>query len=177
VTVAADRQWMVLEPGVIRAGTLRVSYSPVGIVRADKPFLLQLPPAGKYVFRYALSSGKGDWAAAKSYRMGRAFSNPLVAVSALDELSNKQLPPVHSFCSLAGGNLVVSAVKKAERDGAIVLRVFEAEGAAAQTPVEFLGRKRSFRLANLLEESAGQSEQSLLRVSPHQISTLRMRTE
>jgi hypothetical protein len=59
------------------------------------------------------------------------------------ELSNKQLPPVHSFCSLAGGNLVVSAVKKAERDGAIVLRVFEAEGAAAQTPVEFLGRKHA----------------------------------
>jgi len=38
---------------------------------------------------------------------------------------------------------VVSAVNKAERDGAIVLRVFEAEGAAAQTPVEFLGRKHA----------------------------------
>ena len=40
-------------------GMLRGSYSAVSIVLADKPFLHKLPPAGKYVFRYSLSSGKG----------------------------------------------------------------------------------------------------------------------
>jgi alpha-mannosidase len=175
--VAADRQLLVLGPGVIRAGMLRGSYSPVGIVRADKPFLLRLPPAGKYVFRYAVTSGKGDWAVGRSYRVGMGFSNPLAAVSAVDELSSKQLPPVHSFCSLAAENLVVSAVKKAERDGAIVVRVFEAEGARAETAVEFLGRRRSFQAVNLPEETAGQGERNLLRVRPYEISTLRIRIE
>ena len=69
----------------------------------------------------------------------------------------------------------MSAVKKAELDGAIVLRVFEAGGSAAQTSVEFLGRKRSFLPANLLEESAGRGEQDTLRASPHEISTVRIR--
>ncbi len=177
VTIAADRQLIMLGESVIRVGMLRGSYSPVGIVRADKPFLLQLPPAGKYVFRYSLSSGKGDWAAAKSYRTGMAFSSPLIPVSAVDELSSKQLPPTHSFCSLAAGNLVVSAVKKAELDDAIVLRVFEAGGTAGETPVEFLSRKRSFRTTNLLEEDVANADQDTLRVRPHEISTVRIKVK
>lgn len=57
LTVAADRQVVSLATGVIRAGMLRGSYSPVGITRHDKPFVRNLPPAGTYVFHYSISSG------------------------------------------------------------------------------------------------------------------------
>jgi len=88
---------MTLGEGVIRAGMLRSSYTSVTITREDKPGLRPFPTAGKYVFHYSLTSGKGGWAAAKSYRAGLAHSNPLIPVSAVDELSRKPLPPAQSF--------------------------------------------------------------------------------
>jgi alpha-mannosidase len=174
ITVAADRQLMILGDGVIRAGMLRGAYSYLGINRGSKAVLLQVPPVGTYVFRYSLSSGQGDWTAAKSYRLGMGFSTPLVPVTSVDGLSSKSLPPSRSFCSLAADNLVVSAVKKAQRDGAIVLRVFEMEGTRAQTPIEFRGRKSVFRTANLLEEGGRSGDQEVLRVNPYEISTVRL---
>jgi alpha-mannosidase len=174
LTVAADRQFMMLGEGVIRAGMMRGAFQSTGITRAGKPFLLTVPPAGTYVFRYSLYSGKGDWAAAKSYRDGMAFSNPLIPVSSVDRLAEKPLPPTHSFCSLAADNLVVSAVKKAERDGEVVLRVFEMEGSPARTSIEFLGRRSSFRTVNLLEEEVRSSDHETLRLSPYEISTIRL---
>jgi alpha-mannosidase len=105
-----------------------------------------------------------------------AFSTPLIAVSSVDVLAEKPLPPTHSFCSLSADNLVVSAVKKAEHDGAIVLRVFEMEGARVQTPIEFLGHKSGFRAVNLLEEEGRSGDQEILRVNPYEISTVRLLT-
>jgi alpha-mannosidase len=174
ITVAADRQLMILGDGVIRAGMLRGTYSSLTVNRGGKSVLVQVPPAGTYVFRYSLSSGAGDWAAAKSYRLGMGFSSPLIPVTSADGLSSKSLPPSRSFCSLAADNLVVSAVKKAERTGAVVLRVFEMEGSRAQTPVEFLGGKSVFRAVNLLEEESRSGDQEILRVNPYEISTVRL---
>jgi len=174
ITVAADRQLMILGDGVIRAGMLRGTYSSLGVNRGGKSVLVQVPPVGTYVFRYSLSSGKGDWMAAKSYRMGMGFSSPLIPVTSADGLSSKSLPPTRSFCSLEAGNLVISAVKKAERDGAVVLRVFEMEGSQAQTPIQFLGRRSGFQTVNLLEEQDHSSNQETLHVKPYEISTVRL---
>jgi alpha-mannosidase len=102
------------------------------------------------------------------------FSNPLLPVNALDDLSAKSLPPTRSFCALAADNLVVTALKKAERDDAIVLRVVEMDGVRAETPVEILGAKRSFRTVNLLEEGTGPGDQQALQVKPYEISTVRL---
>jgi alpha-mannosidase len=177
LTIAADRQLMVLGDGVIRAGMLRGTYSAVGFTRAGKQVLIQVPPAGKYVFRYSLSSGKGDWVAAKPHRAGMAFSTPLIPVCAANELSSKSLPPTRSFCALNADNLVVTALKKGESDGAIVVRIFETDGAKAETAVEFLGRRRDFRAANLLEEATRSAEEKTLRVRPYEISTVRLVAE
>jgi alpha-mannosidase len=175
VTITADRQLITLDEGAIRVGMLRSSYSPVGIVRDSKPFLRQFPPPGRYVFRYSLSSGKGDWAAAKSYRAGMELSNPLIPVSAVDELSTKSLPPTCSFCSLAADNVVVTALKRADRQDAVVLRVVEMNGSRTETPVEFLGRKCGFRGVNLLEDQTSSGDEETLRVSPYEIRTVRLR--
>ncbi len=174
LTVAADRQVMTLDPGVIRAGMLRGTYSQMSITRHGKPFLLQVPPAGTYVFRYSLSSGKGDWAAAKSYRAGMALNNPLIPFSPADELSQKSLPPTRSFCSFEPGNLVVSAVKKADLEPAVLVRLIEIEGSVADTSVEFLNQKRSFKEVNLLEEDEPSGEQMVLKVRPYEIRTLKL---
>jgi alpha-mannosidase len=175
-TLSADRQLMIVSPGVIRAGMLRGTYATQEIQRDGKTNLLQLPYAGTYTFRYSLTSGKGDWAAAKSYRIGSNFANPLIPVTSVNELSPKGLPPTHSFLSLPADNLVVSALKKAEQDGSIILRVYDAGGKEASTTVELLGSRRTFQSVNLLEEQSGQTGAQTLNVKPYEIGTIRIKT-
>ena len=104
-----------------------------------------------------------------------AFNTPLIPVSTVNELSQKSLPPARSFCSLDADNLVITALKKADADGAIVLRVFEIRGDTATSPVRFLGQNRKFRGANLLEEVGPTPESDVLRVAPYEISTVKLR--
>jgi len=70
-------------------------------------------------------------------------------------------------------NLVLSALKKADRDGAVVLRVFEIRGDTAEGPVRFLGRERSFRAVNLLEENLPTGQLNVLHVQPYEIGTIK----
>jgi alpha-mannosidase len=174
-TVSADHQFVTVGDRAIRAGMVRgTRFSPVNIVRGGQPFRYPWPPADTYVFHYSLTSGKGDWAAAKSWRAGMAFNTPLIPVSSANELSPKLLPPGRSFCSLDVDNLVITALKKADRDESIMLRVFEIRGDAAESPVQFLGQDRKFWVANLLEEVGAAREEEVLRVRPHEISTVKL---
>jgi alpha-mannosidase len=175
LTVSADHQMFSVDGQQIRGDMLRgTRYNPLNTVRGGKTVLVQQPPAGVYVFRYSITSNRGDWAAGKSWRAGMAFNTPLIPVVAEDELSHKTLPPEQSFCSVEGDGLVVSALKKADREDAIVLRLFDIRGVAAQTPVRWLGQERSFRVANMLEEASGGDEKSL-RVKPYEIVTVKIR--
>ncbi len=173
MTIAADHQVITLGDGAIRAGLFRGAYQSAKTTRQGKPYLLYVPPAGKYVFRYSLTSGKGDWRAAKSYRVGVDFNTPLSFFSPADDLSAKSLPPSQSFCSLEAPNLVVSALKKEESGPGVILRVFEIEGRSAETPVEFLGQRKSFQEVNLLEEAAGGGEQTL-QARPYEIKNVKL---
>ena len=172
-TVAADHQFLTVDDASLRAGMLRGTlYSPLRVVREGQPALSVWPQPGKYVFHYSFTSGKGDWARAKSWRTGMNFNMPLIPVTAVNELSQKPLPPERSFFSVDADNLVLSALKKADRDGTVVLRVFEIRGEVAESPVRFLGRERSYRVVNLLEESLPKGQQSVLHVQPYEISTI-----
>jgi alpha-mannosidase len=82
--------------------------------------------------------------------------------------------PTHSFCSLGAENLVITAVKKAERDNAIALRAVEMDGVPAETSVNLLGRKGRLGTVNLLEEEVSLGEKDTLRLKPCEISTVRV---
>ncbi|SPE40572.1 exported hypothetical protein [Candidatus Sulfopaludibacter sp. SbA3] len=176
LTVSADHQMFTVADHSIRGGMLRgTRYNPLNVVRGGKTVLIQQPPAGTYVYRYSITTAKGDWSAGKSWRAGMAFNTPLIPVSAVDELAHKTLPAERSFLSLDGDNLVVTALKKADREDAIVVRVFEERGAAAQTPVRFFGEDRSFKAVNMLEENLPGSDQRMLHLAPYEISTVKVR--
>jgi len=104
-----------------------------------------------------------------------AFNTALIPVSSVNELSRKTLPPERSFCSVEGDNLVVSALKKSDRDEGIVLRVFEMHGDAVRTPVRFLGEERSFRAANMLEEDLPGAAAKSLSLTPFEIGTIKFK--
>ena len=175
LTLAADHQFVRIGDDLIRAEMVRgTRFTSVKVVRGSEVTSLFYPPPGTYVFRYSLSAGKGDWKSAKAYRAGMAFNNPLLPVSVVDAISQKSLPPTHSFVSVSGENMVVSTLKKAEGGPAVLVRMYEMEGAPAESPVEFLGRARRFREVNLLEEDRGQQDQQVLHASPHEIKTIRL---
>ncbi len=176
ITLAADHQLVRLENGLIRASMLRGQrYTSVKIERGDEVTSIHFPAPGHYVFRYSLSSARGDWKAARSYRTGLDFNNPLIPVSVVDEISTKSLPPTHSFVSIRGDNLVLSALKKSAHDGSIILRLYEIVGTPAESPLTFNGKLLSFRTTGLLEEDKGGQDERILRVSPYEIKTVRLR--
>jgi len=175
LTISADHQFMTIADGSIRAGMLRgTRFYPANIVHEGHPVLVQMPPAGTYVFRYSLTSGKGDWAAVRSWRSGMAFNSALIPVVAENELSQKTLPAEQSFFSLDSDNLVVSALKKSDREDAIVVRVFDERGQSSQTPVHFLGQSRAFRAVNMLEEDLPAGETKVLNLQPYEIGTIKI---
>ena len=94
-------------------------------------------------------------ASPERHQAGLSFNSALLPVSVQDEISGKSLPPTHSFCSFQGTNLVISALKKADADGLIILRLYEIQGTKAETPVSFLGKEQKFQEINLFEEGFG----------------------
>src|SRR6266511_2683344 len=176
LTIATDHHLVKLEEGLIRAEMLRgARFTSVKVARGDEVTSLFYPPPGTYLFKYSLSSGRGDWKTAKSFQAGMDFNNSLIPISVVDNISRKSLPPTHSFGSWQGENLVLSAVKKSDLEDAVLLRLFEIKGSGTETHVEFLGQRRNFQEVNLLEEGAGRSEEQVLKVNPYQIKTIKLR--
>jgi len=174
-TVSADHNLIEVGDTAIRADMLRgTRFSPVTTIRNGQSMPDARPPAATYVFRYSFTSGKGDWSAGKSWRAGMAFSTPLIPVSSVNTLSEKPLPPEKSFLSFNADNLVLTAMKKSDLGGAIVVRAFEIEGNPAESSILFLGQERNFRQANLLEEDLPSGEQKTLHVQPYEIDTLKL---
>jgi alpha-mannosidase len=175
LTIGSSHQLYKLDPGVIRAEMLRgARFTSVKVVRGDEVTSLFYPPPGRYGFHFTISSAPGDWKTARAYQTGMNSTNPLIPVSVVDEVSHKSLPSKRSFLSVEAANLVVSSVKKAEADDSILVRVYEIEGRAAQTSVEFLGRRQKIRETNLLEEDVNGPEDLVVAVAPYEIKTVRL---
>ncbi len=175
MTVAANHQLVRLSDGMIAANMIRGQrYTSVKIVRGDEVTSIHFPAQGHYVFNYLFTSGPGDWKAAHSYQAGRSLNRPLLPVSVSDEISKKTLPPTNSFFSVQADNLVLSAVKKSESDGSIILRLYEIQGAQAETPITFLGKQQDFRETDLLEQELRPQDQRVLQANPYEIKTIKL---
>jgi alpha-mannosidase len=173
--VASDHQQVRLGDGLIRMEMLRgTRYTSVKVVRGDEVTSMFYPPPGRYVFRYSLSSGAGDWRSLKAYRAGKGLTNPLIGVEVADRISAKTLPPEQSFLSLGSENLVLSALKKSDLDNSLLVRVYEMEGLPAESSLRLLGSVASFGETNLLEEDVPGASKEVLKAGPYAIRTLKV---
>jgi len=80
----------------------------------------QLP--GKHLFRYAIYLHNGDWQRARVWKIAHHHLVPMRAIQT--DLHPGHLPLEHSFLSADPDSLVVSAVKKAGRGEAVVVRAY-----------------------------------------------------
>lgn len=173
LTVSADHQLFTVDKDAMRGDMIRgTTFNQLRTYQDGNPVPVKQPRAGTYVFRYSISSGKGNWAAAKAWRQGMAFNDALIGVVSEDELMPKTLPPEQSFLSVNGDSLVVTALKKADHGDGIVMRLFEADGESAATGVNFMGHLRGVHSLNMLEERTSSKELQTLHVNPFEIDTV-----
>ncbi|NOY41057.1 MAG: hypothetical protein GXP26_04355 [Planctomycetes bacterium] len=107
-------------------------------------------------FQYALVPHAGEWQEARVYRDGLEFNNPLVVHKTV---SHKGILSAQwSMLKVSHPNVVVSSVKSG-KEGATVLRVYEAAGKASpQVKIKFQTKIVSAHEANLMEDLGSKLE-------------------
>ena len=87
---------------------------------------------GKHTIFYALYPHQGGWKEAAVYRKGQEFNYPLYTI--LSPSHSGILPAKFSFFQISPPNVILYAIKKAEDDDCLILRVYETTGVSS--PVE-----------------------------------------
>jgi alpha-mannosidase len=110
------------------------------------PDALELKP---FIFEYALQFHKGDWRQSQIYQRAQEYCQPLLPIPARAEGT---LPSVFSFLELSPGNLLLSALKKAEDSEEVILRFFETEGIPTRGKVKAFREIKRAVVVDLLEK-------------------------
>jgi len=79
------------------------------------------------LFRYSLTSGKGNWKDGKAKDFGYSACLPLEVVY-MTGPKNGSFPSTHSFCRIEQPNVVLLTFKRAEDGNGFILRLWETEG-------------------------------------------------
>jgi len=131
---------------------------------------------GDHRFSFSIYSHAGDWR--NGYRRGVAANNPLIPVGVRANPAGT-LPPRKSFLNCSATNIIVTAVKKAEDSGDVVVRFYEAAGKAnTRAGICVDAPIKSARRTNLIEEDAAPCDMergaAVLDVSRYSIETLKL---
>jgi alpha-mannosidase len=131
---------------------------------------------GRHEFTYALYPHAGTWREGGTVRRGYELNTPLVAVVTTPH--SGMLPPAHSFFEIGQENVVLTAIKKAEDDEALIVRYYEFAGREGDVELrQPPGAVRAW-LANLQEQPGRELPVRGGRVSvptkPYEIQTLKI---
>jgi alpha-mannosidase len=119
----------------------------------ETPFALPTPGAqclGKWHFDYAVLPHIGSWEDARVWQDAHQFNVPLVYVQT--GAHEGSLPAEHSFVEVKPAELVVTAVKKAEKRNSILVRFFNISEDWVHNARIRVDKAVSARTTNLAEE-------------------------
>jgi alpha-mannosidase len=119
---------------------------------------------GHHQFSYSLYPHAGDWRRALTVRRGYEFNYKLRAFQV--EAHEGSLPAYHSFLSIAGDDVVLTALKKTEDGDALLLRLYEWAGKTADVRIGLPDSATAASLTNLMEKP----EPAALPLTNHQIT-------
>ncbi|MGH7979930.1 MAG: glycoside hydrolase family 38 C-terminal domain-containing protein, partial [Limisphaerales bacterium] len=95
------------------------------------------PDDGIQQFTYSLYPHPGDWAAARTDERARGLNIPLLAVVTTPHPPARQVPRIALENAGAEGDLIVTALKKAEDGNGYILRFYEADGQDTRARIHF----------------------------------------
>ena len=135
------------------------------------------PQAGDHSYRFSLTSHTGDWR--KGWRMGVAANAALEAVAGVPALAGARLPSEQAFLELSAANATVCAVKKAEDDDSVVVRLVDMEGRDSRAALKWFLPVREAWRANIIEDAGAPADSRgrtlRLPLGHHAIETARLR--
>jgi len=132
---------------------------------------------GLHEFTYALYPHVGDWKAGETERRGYELNFPLIPVTAVPHAGI--WPASQSLVEIEPGNVILTAMKKAEDSNALVLRFFEFEGKSSQVRLCFPAAATQAWQVNLLEKQDAPltlregGKETTLTVHPYEIVTVK----
>jgi len=133
---------------------------------------------GHHHFSYWLYPHAGDWKSALTVNRGYEANYRLTAMQI--EPHEGSLPARHSFISVSPGNVVLTAVKKAEDSNALLFRVYESAGKQSEVIIHVPQGGSSATATNLMEHPETddkvelKGDQVTFTVHPWEIQTIRV---
>jgi alpha-mannosidase len=131
---------------------------------------------GDHDYRFSLSSHAAGWR--NGYRAGIAANGPLIAIAPLPATAGERLPESRSFLPFSASNLVLSTMKKAETDDAVLLRLYDIEGKDTETGLELVVPVTRAARTNIVEEEGAamtpRQGRLVLPVGHHAVETVKL---
>ena len=107
--------------------------------------------AGSHEFRYSLVPHQGDYRSAGIEKRGRELNDPLICRGCSGPRTGA-LELSHSFLRLdATDNVSITAIKKADRDNSVIVRLAETDGVPGEASISIDGAGDRLSLVNFLE--------------------------
>ena len=131
---------------------------------------------GHHEFTYALYPHGGGWKDALTVRRGYELNYKLISMPV--EKHEGALAPEHSFVQARSENIIVTALKKAEDDDALVLRFYEWAGKEGEAEVQIPPGAQSAAETDLMERPIGslsvQNDSVKVHTKPYEIKTIKV---
>ena len=131
---------------------------------------------GVHEFTYSLYAHGGTWKDALSVRRGYELNYPLLARQ--EEKHAGSLPEQHSLLTIAGDNVVLTAVKKAEDSNALILRYYEWAGQESDVQLhpsaEIAGAEETDLMERPLHPLSVAKGEVAVHTKPFEIKTVRL---
>ncbi len=168
----------------VRDGVLSVSVlrSPTDSWCLNEPEFYDCPDfdgardAGAHHFRHSLILHPGTAAEADIERRAREVNSPMAVRLLMPEETPQERPLslTESFLDLqADANIIVTAMKKAERDGSVIVRLAETAGRTGKARIRVRGAGGQTHLTDYLERDV-KSLEGDLEMAPWKVVTLRI---
>jgi alpha-mannosidase len=131
---------------------------------------------GEHDFTYSLYPHAGTWREALTVRRGCELNYPLLALPV--DKHEGALPAVHGFVQIQPEDVVLTAMKKAEDDGSLVVRFYEWAGKGGDVTLEVPQGAIAASDADLMENQLGhlpiKNDKVTVPTKPYEIKTVRV---
>ncbi len=121
---------------------------------------------GEHVFEYALAPHAGPWHAEDAMPLSEAQAFETGLRARVTGLHAGKLPTSWSFVTVAPAGVVLSAIKRAERENALVVRLYNPLPRGVTAEVRVLFACREVQLATLKEEQLPDTEAAAHELTP-----------
>jgi mannosylglycerate hydrolase len=128
---------------------------------------------GEYEFEYSILPYSGTWESARIYKQALDFNAPLVG-SRIE--GTGKLPQEFSFLSVVPDELLISAIKRAEEDNSLIVRLYNTTDRKVEGFIKTYKRPRKAEEMNLNEESQGELTGELNTKVPLAIKAFEIKT-